>query len=102
MKDTKTINMAFESFLNEALRIRKNIEDEREFSRGYLKCISDIVKEMSDDNGQKLDDGISDNYMINMMKRSMDMESRANVLDELMPALNKLLGAYKDVGGNKG
>jgi hypothetical protein len=97
LKNERVLNAAFERFLNEITTVRKNIEEESEFSRGYLQCISDIVGELSNDsNDENLDNGIKSNYLINIIKRRIDMKSRAELLDELIPGLNSLLAAYKD------
>ena len=95
MKDVKMANLAFENFLNEVVNIRRNIEEEREYARGYLQCMADLVKEFSSDDERDLDNGFDDNFLVNIVKRKIDMDSRSKLIDELVPGLKNLLEAYK-------
>ena len=95
MSDIRTVNVAFERFLNEIKNIKNNIEEESEFSKGYLQCINDITRELSNDEWEDLDGGVSANYLVNTIKRRIDMQSRSALLNELVPGLSKLLDAYK-------
>ena len=95
MSDKKIINIAFQNFVDEISKVRQNIEEEKEFSRGYLKCMSDILSEISREDRENLDNGIDDNYFVNMLIRKVDMDSRSKLIGELVPGLDKLLAAYK-------
>ena len=95
MSDKKIINIAFQNFVDEISKVRQNIEEEKEFSRGYLKCMSDILSEISREDRENLDNGIDDNYFVNMLIRKVDMDSRSKLIGELVPGLDKLLTAYK-------
>ena len=97
----KYLNGKFDSFLKEVSNVRKNVELEEEFARGYLKCISDILESVlksgdessSDNNEPEVD--ISNVFLA--IERISDMRSRRKVINELADGLSSLLSAYKSM-----
>jgi hypothetical protein len=89
--DIKKVNLCFDGFLGEIRTVRGNVDKEFEFTRGYLKCMTDMIEGTLNDNNSVLMD---------IIEKRMDMKSRAEVLDELTGGLEKLFEAYNRLAPN--
>tara|TARA_X000000950_G_scaffold61762_1_gene75309 strand:- start:34334 stop:34609 length:276 start_codon:yes stop_codon:yes gene_type:complete len=86
MKNLKIINEHFENFIDHVKEIRDNVNEEGEFSRGYLECMKEVI------NGAVT--GEQPKWMENV-ERLNDMRLRKEVIDEMLAGLEGLLKAYK-------
>ncbi len=84
-QNIKNINKAFESFLEEIDEVKENVESESEFTKGYLKCISDILSGL---------DSEEKTGMVKMIDKKLEMKYRSEVISEIKEGLVVLLDAY--------
>ena len=80
------VNTYFEGFISEIQEVRESVDKESEFTRGYLKCMSDVIEGSLNDDCSKV---------MSIIEKRMDMKYRAEVIDEILGGLTKLLSAYK-------
>lgn len=82
------INKHFSSFLGQIRSVRKNIEEEGEYTRGYLECMKDMIEaSLSDEKSE----------FTSILEKRMDMKYRGEVLDELLEGLENLSSAYNSL-----
>lgn len=86
MKNLEIVNEHFENFIKHVKEIRNNVNEEGEYSRGYLECMKDVI------NGAIT--GEQPTWMENVEKLN-DMKLRQEVIDEMLAGLEGLLDAYK-------
>jgi SMC interacting uncharacterized protein involved in chromosome segregation len=102
----KYLNDQFDSFLKDVSNVRRNVELEEEFSKGYLKCVSDILESIANKQGEEDQTSSADDepepttnvQNISLaIERIVDMRARKRVIDELSGGLSNLLSAYKSM-----
>lgn len=86
MKNLEIVNGHFENFIKHVKEIKNNVNEEGEYSRGYLECMKDVI------NGAIT--GEQPTWMENIEKLN-DMKLRQEVIDEMLAGLEGLLDAYK-------
>jgi hypothetical protein len=86
MKNLEIVNGHFENFIKHVKEIKNNVNEEGEYSRGYLECMKDVI------NGAIT--GEQPTWMENIEKLN-DMKLRQEIIDEMLAGLEGLLDAYK-------
>tara|TARA_Y100001937_G_C7037580_1_gene293091 strand:- start:578 stop:853 length:276 start_codon:yes stop_codon:yes gene_type:complete len=91
MKNLDAVNEHFDKFIRQIKDVRKNVEKEDNYSKGYLACMKDVI------------DGISSGDLpewMNHVEIINDMKNRKEVIDEILSGLDGLLEAYKNKVGD--
>ena len=91
MSDIDKINSYFSQFMKEVKLINNNVILEKEFTRGYLACMNDIIKEVVSDDLEK------ESELMKMIKDNIDMSSREKIIGEIMVGLDNLYSAYSKI-----
>ena len=86
MENLKNINANFEEFVKNIKEVRKNVDEENEYTRGYLDCMKEVIEGSLSENTPA--------WMENLEK-NRDMKIRGEVVDEILIGLEALLEMYK-------
>lgn len=90
------INRLFENFLNHIHEVREDVGSQSEYTKGYLACVADMIGS-SEDSYRKREEAGEALSVIDIISKQIDMQSRAEVIDEVVGGLGDLIKAYKSV-----
>lgn len=88
------INKLFENFLNHIHEVREDVGSQSEYTRGYLRCVADMIGS-GEDSYRKREDAGEPLSIIDVINKRIDMQSRSEVIDEISGGLEDLVKAYR-------
>jgi hypothetical protein len=82
------VNGLFNKFILHINEIRDNVDNQAQYTEGYMACMSDILKNISEG---------KDSELLEIIRMKYEMQIRKEVLEEVSSGMTNLYTTYEKV-----